>query len=78
MQLAALLWQSDRNIRKLWTAIHKKLQKKLYINLRERQERGDGLMLRERPFMGEYDEAVAEQKGKDAVIRGENKTKPRK
>lgn len=77
VQLAALRGQSDRNIRKLRTTIHKKLQKKLYAHLKEKMERGDGLTLRERQFMVEH-EAVAEQKGKDAVIRRENKTKPRK
>lgn len=77
VQLAALRGQSDRNIRKLRTTIHKKLQKKLYAHLRETLERGEGLTLRERQFMAEY-EAAAEQKGKNAVIRRENKTKPRK
>ena len=37
----------------------------------------DGLTLREREFVEEY-EALLQTMGKDAVIRRENKTKPRK
>ena len=76
-RLAAIRGQSDRNIRKLRTTIQKKLQKQMYEHLRERRENGHGLTLREREFMKEY-EALLQTMGKDAVIRRENKTKPRK
>ena len=49
----------------------------MYEHLRERRENGHGLTLREREFMKEY-EALLQTMGKDAVIRRENKTKPRK
>ena len=41
------------------------------------QDEGKSLTLRERQFMEEY-AALLEEKGKDAVIRRENKTKRRK
>ena len=43
----------------------------------EKLEKDQGLTLREREFVGEY-EALLQTMGKDAVIRRENKTKPRK
>ena len=41
------------------------------------QDEGKSLTLRERQFMGEY-AALLEEKGKDAVIRRENKIEQRK
>lgn len=76
-RLAAIRGQSDRNIRKLRTTIQKKLQKQMYEHLREKRENGHSLTLQEREFMKEY-EALLQSMGKDAVIRRENKTKPRK
>lgn len=76
-QLAGLRGQSDRNIRKVRNTIRKKLQKKLYAHLCRMQDEGKSLTLRERQFMEEY-AALLEEKGKDAVIRRENKTKRRK
>ena len=76
-RLAAIRGQSDRNIRKLRMTIQKKLQKRMYEHLNERKEQGGGLTLRERQFMEEYG-ALRETMGKDAVIRPENKTPPRK
>ena len=76
-QLAQLRGQSDRNIRKVRNTIRKKLQKKLYTHLCRMQGEGKSLTLRERQFMEEY-AALLEEKGKDAVIRRENKTKRRK
>ena len=76
-RLAAIRGQSDRNIRKLRTTIHRKLQKRMYEHLNERKEQGGALTLRERQFMEEYG-ALRETMGKDAVIRPENKTPPRK
>ena len=76
-RLAAIRGQSDRNIRKLRMTIQKKLQKRMYEHLSEKLENDHGLTLREREFMEEY-EALLQTRGKDAVIRRENKTKPRK
>ena len=74
-RLAAVRGQSDRNIRKLRKTIHKKLQRQMYDHLRGKPERS--LTLRERQFLEEYSK-IAEEQGKDAVIRRENKTKRRK
>ena len=76
-KLAVLRGQSDRNIRKLRMTIQKKLQKRMYEHLSETLEKDQGLTLREREFVEEY-EALLQTMGKDAVIRRENKTKPRK
>jgi DNA-directed RNA polymerase specialized sigma24 family protein len=76
-RLAAIRGQSDRNIRKLRMTVQKKLQKQMYEHLSEKQENNHGLTLREREFMKEYG-ALLQSMDKDAVIRRENKTKPRK
>ena len=76
-RLATLRRQSDRNIRKLRMTIQKKLQKRMYEHLSEKLEKDQGLTLQEREFMEEY-ESLLQTMGKDAVIRRENKTKPRK
>ena len=76
-RLAQMRGQSDRNIRKVRNTIRKKLQKKLYAHLCWMQDEGKGLTLRERQFMEEY-AALLDTKGKDVVIRRENKTKRRK
>lgn len=76
-RLAAIRGQSDRNIRKLRLTIQKKLQRRMYEHLSEKLEKDQGLTLREREFVEEY-EALLQTMGKDAVIRRENKTKPRK
>ena len=76
-RLAAIRGQSDRNIRKLRMTIQKKLQRRMYEHLSEKLENDHGLTLREREFMEEY-ESLLQTMGKDAVIRRENKTKPRK
>ena len=74
-RLAAVRGQSDRNIRKLRKTIHKKLQRQMYDHLRGKPESSQ--TLRERQFLEEYSK-IAEEQGKDAVIRRENKTKRRK
>ena len=76
-QLAQMRGQSDRNIRKVRNTIRKKLQKKLHAHLCQMQDKGKSLTLRERQFLEEY-AALLGAKGKDAVIRRENKTKRRK
>ena len=76
-KLAALRGQSDRNIRKLRMTIQKKLQRRMYEHLSEKLEKDYSITLREREFVEEY-EALPQTMGKDAVIRRENKTKPRK
>lgn len=57
--------------------IQKKLQRRMYEHLSEKLERDYSITLREREFVEEY-EALLQTMGKDAVIRRENKTKPRK
>ena len=74
-RLAAVRGQSDRNIRKLRKTIHKKLQRQMYDHLCTKPE--NGLTLRERQFLEEYSK-ITRKKGKDTVIRRENKTKRRK
>ena len=76
-KLAVLRGQSDRNIRKLRTTIHKKLQRAFYQHLQEKQEAGGSLTLREQEFFRVFGELL-QTMGKDAVIRRENKTPPRK
>lgn len=76
-RLAAIRGQSDRNIRKLRMTIQKKLQRQMYGHLSEKRENGHSLTLRELEFIEKY-ETLLQTMGKDAVIRRENKTKPRK
>ena len=76
-RLAAIRGQSDRNIRKLRMTIQKKLQRRMYEHLSEKLEKDYSITLREREFVEEY-EALLQTMGKDAMIRRENKTKPRK
>lgn len=76
-QLAAMRGQSDRNIRKLRKTIRKKLQRQMYEHLCGKQEQGGSLTLREREFLQKYS-AIAKNKGKDTMLRHENKTKQRK
>ena len=76
-KLAALRGQSDRNIRKLRMTIHKKLQRAFYQHLQEKQEAGGSLTLREQEFFRVFGELL-QTMGKNAVIRPENKTSPRK
>ena len=49
----------------------------MYEHLSEKLEKDYSITLREREFVEEY-EALLQTMGKDAVIRRENKTKPRK
>jgi len=75
-KLAALRGQSDRNIRKVRDTYTRKLQRKLYDHLCEKQERR--LTLREKEFMALYSAAL-EQEGKTgAKVKRENKTPKRK
>ena len=76
-QLALAHEQSDRNIRKLRKTIHKNLQRQMFGYLYGKRERGKSLTLRERQFIEEYS-ALAEEQGKDVVIRRENKTNRKK
>ena len=76
-RLAAIRGQSDRNIRKLRTTIRKKLQGSFYQHLLEKQEAGGSMTLREREFFRVFGEHL-QTMGKNAVIRPENKTKPRR
>ena len=76
-RLAAIRGQSDRNIRKLRLTIHKKLQRAFYQHLQEKQEAGNSMTLREQEFFRVFGELL-QTMGKNAVIRPENKTPPRK
>lgn len=76
-RVAAIRGQTGRNIRKLRTTVYRKLQKKMYQHLCDKLKHGDSLTLRERQFMEEF-AALQKTQGKSAVIRRENKTKPRK
>ena len=76
-RLAMLRGQSDRNIRKLRITIHKKLQGSFYQHLQEKREAGNSLTLREQEFFRVFGELL-QTMGKNAVIRPENKIKPRK
>ena len=76
-KLAVLRGQSDRNIRKLRLTIHKKLQRAFYQHLQEKQEAGNSMTLREQEFFRVFGELL-QTMGKNAVIRPENKTPPRK
>ena len=76
-RVAAIRGQTGRNIRKLRTTIHKKLQREMYRHLHFKEKNGSSLTLRERQFMEEYG-ALQKTQGKAAVIRRENKTRPRK
>ena len=76
-RLAAIRGQSDRNIRKLRMTIQKKLQRAFYQHLLEKQEASGSMTLREEEFFRVFGELL-QTMGKDAVIRRENKTKPRK
>ena len=53
------------------------MQKRMYEHLSEKLEKDYSITLREREFVEEY-EALLQTMGEDAVIRRENKTKPRK
>ncbi len=57
--------------------IQKKLQKRMFEHLSEKLEKDQGITLRECEFIEKY-EASMQTMGKDAVIRRDNKTKPRK
>lgn len=76
-QLALAREQSDRNIRKLRKTIHKNLQRQMVDYLHSKRKQGKSLTLRERQFIEEYS-ALAEEQGKDAMIRRENKNNRRK
>ena len=76
-RVAFIRRQTSRNIRKLRTTIYRKLQKKMYRHLCGKKENGGSLTLRERQFMQEFSDLQKAQ-GNSAVIRRENKTKPRK
>ena len=65
-QLALAREQSDRNIRKLRKTIHRNLQRQMFDYLHSKRQ-----------FIEEYS-ALAEEQGKDVVIRRENKTNRRK
>lgn len=76
-QVAAIREQTDRNIRKLRKTIHKSLQRKMYKHLCKKLENGGRLTMQESRFVEEFG-ALQKTQGKAAVIRRENKTKPRK
>lgn len=64
VELGAVLSQSDRNIRKKWARLLKRLQKKLFEHITEKSSRGRSLILREKTFLEEYKKSVLDD-GKD-------------
>lgn len=75
-KLAALRGQSDRNIRKVRDTYTRKLQRRLYDHLCEKQERC--LTLREKDFMALYSASVELEGKTSAKVKRENKTSKRK
>jgi len=56
--LGAVLGQTDRNIRKKWARLLKRLQKKLFEHITEKGSSGRSLMLREKIFLEKYKKSV--------------------
>ena len=54
VEVGAVLNQTDRNIRKKWARLLKRLQKKLFGHIAEKGDSGRPLMLREKTFLEEY------------------------
>ena len=63
-EVGAVLSQTDRNIRKKWARLLKRLQKKLFEHIAEKGSNGRSLMLREKAFLEEYKKSVLDD-GKD-------------
>lgn len=63
-ELGALLGQSDRNIRKKWARLMKRIQKKLFEYLLEREKNELPLSWQESTFLNEYRKSVLDD-GKD-------------
>jgi hypothetical protein len=57
-EVGAVLSQTDRNIRKKWTRLLIRLQKKLFEHITEKSSSGQPLMLREKTFLEEYKKSV--------------------
>ena len=57
-ELGDVLGQTDRNIRKKWARLLKRLQKKLFEHIAEKGGKGRSLMLREKTFLEEYKKSV--------------------
>lgn len=57
-ELGAVLNQTDRNIRKKWARLLKRLQKKLFEHITEKGSSGRSLMLREKIFLEKYKKSV--------------------
>lgn len=76
-QLACMRGQSDRNIRKLRDTYTRKLQRQLYIYLKEKKTAGQSLSSREKEFLILYEVSLKEN-GFAAKVRRENKYPKRK
>ena len=57
-ELGALLGQSDRNIRKKWARLIKRMQKRLFEYLLESEKNGQSLSYREKTFLDKYQNSV--------------------
>ena len=57
-EVGAVLNQTDRNIRKKWARLLKRMQKKLLEHIAEKGGKGRSLMLREKTFLEEYKKSV--------------------
>ena len=58
VELGRVLDQTDRNIRKKWARLLKRLQKKLFDHLTEKVDSGLPLTRREKTFLEEYKKSV--------------------
>ena len=57
-ELGALLGQSDRNIRKKWARLVKRMQKRLFEYLSESEKNGQPLSFREKIFLVKYQNSI--------------------
>ena len=57
-ELGAVLGQSDRNIRKKWARLLKRLQEELFRHIAEKEDCGQSLTLQEKTFLEEYRKSV--------------------
>ena len=77
-QMARIRGQSARNIRKLRDTYTRRLQRRLYDHLCQKQNHGQALTCREREFISLYSAALKDKGKTNAKVRRENKTLKRK
>ena len=77
-QMARIRGQSARNIRKLRDTYTRRLQRRLYDHLCQKQNQGQALTCREQEFISLYSAALKDKGKTNAKVRRENKTLKRK